>query len=410
MRQLLHFLVLYVAAYGALTGQVLFKPDPIIVPNAGQWPDEVLAMANLDAARVWVLADGLRFAARLPGESDSVVVWTERYVGAQGGTLDLNPSSHPVTYVLGRGAAATVHGASQAWVRNIYPGVDLELRIEAGRLKTWWHGDAQANLRIQFEGCEARRVPRAPEVLELETPAGSARMDAATAYDAQGREVNVQWQRTPEGWILHAPGAQRIDPTYVFSSFSGSVSDNFGYTATYDLQGRTWLGGVAFGTQYPTSNGVQANFGGGGVDIALMLFNPTGTGVVSATYLGGSAQEQPHSLRVAPNGDLVLMGVSNSLNFPTTTTAYDTSLASQPGGGSLGGGGVVFQSPTDVVLVRLNPTGSALQASTYYGRFGYDGLQDVSTPHYGDEARGDVWVDSGGIWIATQTSPRASSP
>ena len=406
MRRLLHLTVLFVAALGSLTGQVLSKPDPIIIPNAGQWPREVLAMANLDAARVWVLADGLRFAARLPGESDSVAVWTEHYLGAQGGTLDLNPSSHPITYMLGRGSEVTVRGASEAWVRNVYPGVDLELRIESGRLKTWWHGKDLSGIRIGFEGAVPRRTRNAPEVLELETPAGSARMDAAKAFDAQGREVRAQWQQTPEGWTLHAPGAQRIDPTYVFSSFSGSVSDNFGYTATYDLQGRTWLGGVAFGAQYPTSNGVQANFGGGGVDIALMLFNPTGTGVVSATYLGGSAQEQPHSLRVAPNGDLVVMGVSNSLNFPTTGTAYDTSLAHQPAGGSLGGGGVVFQSPTDVVLVRLNPTGSALQASTYYGRFGYDGLQDVSTPHYGDEARGDVWVDSDGIWIATASRSR----
>ena len=95
MRRLLHLTVLFVAALGSLTGQVLSKPDPIIIPNAGQWPREVLAMANLDAARVWVLADGLRFAARLQGESDSVAVWTERYLGAQGGTLDLNPSATP---------------------------------------------------------------------------------------------------------------------------------------------------------------------------------------------------------------------------------------------------------------------------------------------------------------------------
>ncbi|MDP5015430.1 MAG: hypothetical protein NWQ40_05690, partial [Schleiferiaceae bacterium] len=60
MRRLLHLTVLFVAALGSLTGQVLSKPDPIIIPNAGQWPREVLAMANLDAARVWVLADGLR--------------------------------------------------------------------------------------------------------------------------------------------------------------------------------------------------------------------------------------------------------------------------------------------------------------------------------------------------------------
>lgn len=402
----MYVMVVCAWALNPLHGQALFKPEPLIIPNEGQWPVEVLAMANLDAARVWVRADGLRFAARLPGESDSVAVWTERYVGSQGGTLELVPSSHPHTYLVGRKGSATVRGASQAWIRNVYPGVDLELRIEAGRLKTWWHGSDLSMIRVEFDGATARRNSRVSAVLELETPAGSARMDAATAYDGQGRTVKVQWKQTPYGWMLNAPGAQHIDPTYVFSSFSGSVSDNFGYTATYDLQGRTWLGGVAFGTQYPTQNGVQANFGGGGVDIALMLFNSTGTGIVSSTYLGGAGQEQPHSLRVAPNGDLVILGVTNSPNFPVSTGAFDTSMAYQPLGGSLGGGGVVFQSPTDLVLARLNSTGSSIQAATYYGSTDYDGLQDVSTPHYGDEARGDVWVDTNGIWIATASRSR----
>ncbi|MEY2972142.1 MAG: hypothetical protein RL738_983 [Bacteroidota bacterium] len=403
-RNLLGFVLWW--GWMALAAQVLSKPEPLLYPNAGQWPQEVLAMANLDAARVWVLADGLRFVARIPGESDSVAVWTERYVGSGGGQFELRGSGAPTTFRYGRSPDVTVYGAPVAWLRGVYPGLDLELRLEGGRLKTWWHGHGMDRIQIAFEGAQARRSARDRDLLWLQTPAGRAELHAPIAFDAAGRPVPSAWVRRGRTWGFRAPEAVRLDPNYVFSSFSGSLSDNFGYTATYDLQGRTWLGGTAFGTQFPTQNGLQANFGGGGVDIALMLFNSAGTGIVASTYLGGTGQEQPHSLRVAPNGDLVVLATTNSPNFPVSATAYDTSMALVPGGGTLGGGGIVFQSPTDLALLRLSPTGSALVAGTFYGRFGYDGLQDVSTPHYGDEARGDIWVDSRGIWIATAVRSR----
>lgn len=391
---------------GSANGQVLLKPSPLIWPNGGQWPREVLAMVNVDAARVWVLADGLRFAARIPGESDSVAVWTERYVNAQGGVLELQPEGPPTTFVLGRQDPVTVRGASTAWLRGVYPGVDLELRVEHGHLKTWWHGADLKPIAVAFEGAEPRRARRDASVLQLATAAGVAELRAPLAYTVSNRPVAPSWQPRGPHWTLSAPGAVRLDPTYVFSSFSGSLSDNFGYTATYDLHGRTWLGGVAFGAQFPTQNGVQPNFGGGGVDMVFMLFNPSGTGIISATYLGGSGQEQPHSLRVAPNGDLVIKGITTSLNFPVTAAAFDTSMAVNTGAGSQNGGGVVYPSATDLALVRLDSTGSALKASTYYGRLGFDGIQDQSLPHYGDPARGDVWVSAHGVWIATASRSR----
>ena len=231
---------------GGMHAQVLSKPEALILPNEGQWPSEVLAMVNVDAARVWILADGLRFVARMPGEGDSVVVWTERYLNSSGGQLEIQGSGPPTAFALGRKPLVAVRGSSQAWLRGIYPGVDLELRVEGGRLKTWWQGEDLSPILIHFEGCAGRRQRRHPEVLELQTPAGVAELWAPVAYARDGSPVPVQWQQSGENWGFKAPGAQRIDPTYVFSSFSGSLSDNFGYTATYDLQGRTWLGGVSF--------------------------------------------------------------------------------------------------------------------------------------------------------------------
>ena len=55
-----------------------------------------------------------------------------------------------------------------------------------------------------------------------------------------------------------------IDPELVFSTYSGSSADNFGYTATYDKQGNLYAGSISFGPGYPTTLGAyQLNFNGG---------------------------------------------------------------------------------------------------------------------------------------------------
>src|SRR5262249_38624320 len=46
-----------------------------------------------------------------------------------------------------------------------------------------------------------------------------------------------------------------IDPTLIFSTYTGSTADNFGYTATYDATGAMYLGGLVSGVGYPTTTG-----------------------------------------------------------------------------------------------------------------------------------------------------------
>src|SRR5690606_20326409 len=90
-----------------------------------------------------------------------------------------------------------------------------------------------------------------------------------------------------------------IDPELAFATYSGSVSNNFGYTATFDALGFLYAGSTAFGAQYPVTTGAyQTAWGGGGTDIAITKYDTTGSFLVWSTYIGGSAAEMPHSLIV----------------------------------------------------------------------------------------------------------------
>lgn len=211
-----------------------------------------------------------------------------------------------------------------------------------------------------------------------------------------------------------------IDPTVIFSSFSGSRADNWGYTATYDNAGAFYAGGTVFAQGFRVSNGAyQSQFAGGnnstgegnqgvdlnGFDMGIMKFNSQGNTVLYATYIGGKqGNEQPHSLVTDAAGNLIIAGRTNSTDYPTA------------GIGKIGPCG-----GQDIILTKLSPNGDALPASLRIGGTGKDGVnmeeKDLAfvdpTAHvgtysirrnYGDDARSEVILDAqNNIYLAACT-------
>ncbi|MHB8259885.1 MAG: DUF7948 domain-containing protein [Bacteroidia bacterium] len=198
-----------------------------------------------------------------------------------------------------------------------------------------------------------------------------------------------------------------IDPTLVFATFTGSTADNWGMTASYDNQGNGYTAGICFGTGYPITTGAfQVNWAGGvnnstynylnGFDIVTSKFNPTGTSLLFSTYLGGSDNEEPESIIVDNNGNLLILGRSYSTNFPVTTGAYDVS---QNGG-------------ADIIITKFNANGTALIGSTFVGGSADDGVNFSGNEgtlgslkyNYADDGRGDLILDNANnVYIASCT-------
>ena len=109
-------------------------------------------------------------------------------------------------------------------------------------------------------------------------------------------------------------------------------------------------GGIVFGSGYPVSAGAydQTYNGGldegsfGGYDIGISKFGATNGLKLFSTYIGGSGNEQPHSLIADGAGNLYIAGRSSSANFPLA------------GGGSQQGIGGKY----DIIVAKLNATGS----------------------------------------------------
>ncbi len=201
-----------------------------------------------------------------------------------------------------------------------------------------------------------------------------------------------------------------IDPLLIFSTYSGSFSDNWGNTATFDNEGNLYSGGIVtnLGNGFPITPGAYQVSNGGDWDIGILKYDSTGSQLIYATYLGGSAAEVPHSLIVHQN-KLLIFGTTSSPDFPVTANAFQDTLKGGPIFQPFDFyGGVTYPNGSDLVITKLNTDGSTLMASTLLGGTDNDGVNYHNSPltrNYGDQFRGDINTDSlGNIYVATNTA------
>lgn len=317
--------------------------------------------------------------------------------------------------------ASDVHAFGEVWMQQLYPGIDIRYYSDNGFLKydiVVQPGAPLEKIAMQYVGAEGLSLKNGE--LFVKTSVNEVREQEPYSYqlvNGMRKQINCKYDLTGNTVRFRMAGYDRskvlvIDPTLIFSSFTGSPADNWGYTATYDAAGNLYAGGIAFASGYPVTPGAyQTTFRGGGntgesggFDMAIMKFSPTGTSRIYATYLGGSGNEQPHSLVVDNAGNLVVAGRTTSTNFPTTTATIGT-------GGSW-----------DIVVTKFNAAGSGLIGSIRIGGTDDDGVNikhkysgagafPISLQqNYGDDARSEVVMDAAGNILIASCSRSANFP
>ena len=419
--------------------------QPLVVPNHGQWNGDFSARTDLSDGAVFWRSDGYRINLTHPkhrggskpsphyASTDWPANWPDSYAvfvefeGAQQSAtvLGSNPTPSPRNYILGSDSSTWQSNVPEYrdWrIHAVYPSIDYVLHAHDQELKSEWKLGPNANpdfIQIRVRGC----VPRidAEGQLILETPFGIWTEGRPIAY-TQGpkgrRDVRASYRLIDAQTLGFDLGPYRrsdslvIDPTLVFSSFSGSTADNWGYTATFDVQENLYGGGIVFGTGYPTTPGAfDATYndpitGITTMDIGITKFSSNGSQRLYSTYIGGDKPDQPHSMVVNSLGELVVMGTTGSSNFPSTASAYDPSFNGGPPSTSATGSPLYFDfdDGVDLFVLKLNPTGTALSASTFIGTSGNEGLNLGINLNYGDPMRGEVVVDDQDqVFVVTST-------
>lgn len=322
-----------------------------------------------------------------------------------------------VNYMLGNDKsrwASEVRSYRLVNYSNLYNHIDMEVYAAFQNLKYDFivhPGGNPGHIEIDYQGVDGLILEQGSLVIQLSNGSvkelkpisyqviDGARVEIKTEFAVEGNIVKFQF---PEGYDQSKKLI--IDPTWVFSTLTGSSADNWGYTATYDEQGNLYAGSIVFGIGYPTVVGsYQTTFGGGTFDIGISKFSDDGTALLYSTYIGGTDNEVPHSMVVDSSGNLVVLATTSSTDFPTTTGSYDETF----NGGSfisIVAASLNYANGSDMVVFRLNNAGTNLMQSTFVGGSGNDGLNLNSVYNYGDDIRGEVVVnDLDEVFVASST-------
>lgn len=416
-----------------------------LIENGGQYPKDINFVGALPGGKVFLTPNGLTYDFveydhhdhydnnGVSNNGNEALEGVSRAHAYNVNFIDSNPN----VAIKGVSPSATVFnffvGDSKRWASNVkdfdeviytelYEGVDFKYYKYGGTVKYDYiiHPGADPNnIKVTFDGIEGLTIDEAGNLV-LGTSINKVKESKPIAYQIlNGQKIQIDCNFKLQDNILSFDLGQFdpceiliIDPTLIFSTYSGSTADNWGNTATYDSGGNLYSGGISSlysGGFFPTSFGAYQVSNGGLWDVALIKYDSLGQNIIYATYLGGIGNDIPQSLIVNENDELYVMGITASNNFPTSN-AYQSTFA----GGSYAvpfltaGSNVFFEDGTDIFITKFSESGSSLIASTYIGGDNNDGLMNAQFPltkNYGDQSRGDIFIKSNGnILVASKTN------
>tara|TARA_B110000902_G_scaffold262558_1_gene339679 strand:- start:3246 stop:6299 length:3054 start_codon:yes stop_codon:yes gene_type:complete len=438
-RGLVIFIMLYATlciAHEPIQQNSKAKSSYEFVPNVGQWHPAIRYKAAIPYGNLFLESDAIHYLLTNPRDYDRVSQWkhdnptknSEESLGMHSVRMRFlgmeyapqlkaeNTLERYYNYYVGNNPtkwASKVHPSIQVNYQEVYPGVNLEVLGQQG-LKYQWRisnptAKKVAGIQVAIEG--ATNVALKNGQVKIETTCGNITDDRLFVYqqiDDAIVEINARYtlnnnvigyeilgEINPEYPLI-------IDPELIFSTYSGSYADNFGFTATFDSKGNLYSAGIAqevpsLYQYYPVTSGSLDTIYNGGAgptpagllcDVTISKYDSSGSTLLWATYFGGARNEFPHSLVVDRNDDLVILGTTFSANFPVDSFGYDTTH----GGGA------------DIFVSKLSSDGTSLLGSTFIGGSLNDGLNQNPSLRsmYADDFRGDIITDDDNrIFVAT---------
>jgi hypothetical protein len=192
---------------------------------------------------------------------------------------------------------------------------------------------------------------------------------------------------------MNATGTALIYSTYLGGSASGPTfltntnSDgDSGLAIAVDTAGNAYVGGLAFSTDFPVTEGAfQATNSAGPIaesNAFVTKLNPKGSALVYSTYFGGSGNysqgplpfaDEVNAIAIDPAGDAYIAGATNSsYDFPVSLGAFQIY--------NFG----AAQGFSNAFVSELNPSGSGMVSSTLLGGTGGDGATGIAVDAAGN--------------------------
>ena len=340
-------------------------------------------------------------------------------------TTGEDPQSGKANYFTGNDPARWQHDVpmyGKVRMEGVYPGVDLVYYGHQGALEYDFvvapGADASA-IRLRFEGAQAALASNGDLRLPVNGSSDEVRFNKPVVYqrkDGVRQPVEGSFLIAKDGQVSFRLGAYDhgrelvIDPTLTFVGILGTGNyETQAYGMALDAAGEIILTGATSDVDFPVTSGAYqttcnqdstvaaahnyVRCGGAAEGYLGSAFvtkiSADGTSLVYSTYLHGfSGSEFGVAVAADASGDAVVLGQTGSYDFPITSDAIqslcmpyyypkgvtggDPTDFYQPDAqhcdGYYAGGGTEWVSggPT-IFIAKLNPSGSALLYSTFFG-------------------------------------------
>jgi len=371
--------------------------------NQGQTDRSVRFLARGSGYSMFLTADGAVLALQNRGSAgvrtsakDQAPPTTNaicmRFVGTNPSTMIAGEEELPgkSNYFIGsdpRGWHTDVPTYAQVRYQDLYPGVDAVYYGRQGELEydlVVAPGRDPGQVRLQVEGIENARLNEKGELV-LATRDREVVLRKPKAYQGQGaerREIAVRYvSRDKNEFGFEVGPYQRselltIDPTLSYATYLGGRGADVAYGIAVDSSGDAYVTGSTASINFPVKSAEQATLGGSS-DAFVAELNPAGSGLVYATYIGGTQADVGSAIAIDSSGNAYIVGSTSSTDFPVTSGAFET----------LYGGTATKNANGNAFVAKLGPNGSSLVYATYLGGTGPDFGQGIAV-----DAAGDAYV------------------
>ena len=194
------------------------------------------------------------------------------------------------------------------------------------------------------------------------TPSGTTATGDAIALDAAGNAYvtgstsSAYFPTTADAMQPHKGphgGGQdafvvKLGPdggSLIYCTYLGGSGDEYAQGIAVDTSGNAYVAGWTNSTDFPTFNALQTTPGWRSGFVTKI--NPTGTGALFSTYLGGSSANYLQAIALDQNRNVYLTGWSISSDFPLRNAL------------------VGYESGGNAILTKIDSSGSGLVYSTF---------------------------------------------
>ena len=154
----------------------------------------------------------------------------------------------------------------------------------------------------------------------------------------------------------------------VYSTFAGGGGEDIGNGIAVNAAGQAYVVGTTSSSDFPTTNGAYQRGYNGSADIFVLAYSARGQNLMFSTFLGSHGVEDGNGIALDSVNNIYVVGDTNSDQYPVTSDAVQRN---RKGG-------------FDAVFSILDPTGSRLMYSTFFGGSGDDTGSAIAVDPFGN--------------------------